>query len=170
MQRVAVVGSGGAGKTSFATELGERTGLPVIHLDRIHWKPGWVEPPRDEWAELVEHVAAGDRWVIDGNYGGTFELRFERADTVIVLGLSRWRCTSRVIRRTLTNFGHEVQAEGCPEHLDVKFVRWVWRYPKNSRPHLDAVLDRFRDRVRVIELRTPREVRRFLVATDAGVR
>jgi len=167
MQRVAVVGSGGAGKTTFATELGRLTGLPVIHLDRVHWKPGWVEPPRDQWAKDVAELTTGERWVIDGNYGGTFEIRFERADTVIVLALSRWRCTSRVLRRTLTHYGREVQAEGCPERLDFTFVRWVWRYPKDSRRHLDAVLDHFKGGVRVIELRTPREVRRFLTHLGA---
>ena len=162
MQRVAVVGSGGAGKTAFATELGRRTGLPVIHLDQIHWKPGWVETPREEWAKVVAKQIAGEQWVIDGNYGGTFEIRFERADTVVILALSRWRCTSRVLRRTLTHYGQEIQAEGCAERLEFKFLRWVWRYPKDSRRHLDAALDLFKGRVRVFELRTQREVRRFL--------
>ena len=114
MQRVAIVGSGGAGKTSFATELGMRTGLPVVHLDRIHWSPGWVEPPRDEWAKVVAEQAAGEQWVIDGNYGGTFEIRFERADTVIVLALSRWRCTSRVLWRTLRTTGARFRLWGAP--------------------------------------------------------
>jgi adenylate kinase family enzyme len=130
-------------------------------LDRIHWKPGWIETPREEWAKVVADQAAGEQWVMDGNYGGTFEIRFERADTVIVLALSRWRCTSRALKRTLTHYGREVQAVGCPERLDFKFIRWVWRYPKDGRRHLHAALDSFDGRVRVIELLTPREVRRF---------
>ena len=167
MQRVAVVGSGGAGKTTFATELGKRTGIPVVHLDRIHWKPGWIEPPRDEWTKVVAEQAAGEKWVIEENHGGTFEIRFERADTVIVMALSKWRCTSRVLRRTLTHYGREVHADGCPERLDFKFVRWVWRSSRDSRPHLDGALARLNNRVRVIELRSPREVRRFLAEFGA---
>lgn len=166
VHRVAVVGSGGAGKTAFATELGRRTGLPVIHLDRIHWKPGWVETPKEEWAKVVGDQIMGERWVIDGNYGGTFELRFDRADTVIVLALSRWRCASRVLRRVIANHGREVQAAGCPERLDRSFIRWVWRYPRDSRPHLDVALALCKSHVHVVELLTPEEVRRFL----AGVR
>jgi adenylate kinase family enzyme len=168
VQRVAIVGSGGAGKTSFAVELARRTGLPVVHLDRLHWKPAWIETPAEEWATVVANVVAGDEWVVDGNYGGTFGIRFERADTVIVLALSRWRCTSRVLWRTVTNYGREVQADGCPERFDGKFIRWVWRYPKDGRRRLDAALRTYEDRLRVVELRTPGEVRQFL--EDLGAR
>jgi adenylate kinase family enzyme len=49
MKRVLVIGSGGAGKSTFSRRLGERTGLEVIHLDVEHWRPGWVEPPKEEW-------------------------------------------------------------------------------------------------------------------------
>jgi adenylate kinase family enzyme len=168
MQRVAIVGSGGAGKSTFAGELGRLTGLPVVHLDRHHWHPGWVETPPDQWHTVLSELVAADCWILDGNYGGTFDLRFSRADTVIVLALSRWHCVSRVLWRTLRNRGREVQAAGCPERFDRKFVRWVWRYQIDSRPRLDAALARHRDRLRVIELRSPAEVRAFLGATAGG--
>ena len=81
MDRVAVVGPVGAGKSTFAAALGERTGLPVVHLDRHFWHPGWVETPRDEWRRRQAELFAGDRWIADGNYGRTFDERFSRADT-----------------------------------------------------------------------------------------
>jgi adenylate kinase family enzyme len=169
VQRVAVVGSGGAGKSTFARELGRRTGLAVIHLDRHHWKPGWVETPTDEWRLVQGKLTAGESWIIDGNYGGTFDVRFRRADTVIVLALSRWRCMFRVLRRVMRHRGSEVQAAGCPERLDFTFLRWVWRYPLDSRPRLDAAVADCRNHVRVIELRSPQEVRAFLSSTGASV-
>jgi adenylate kinase family enzyme len=52
VRRVAVVGSSGAGKSTFARDLGARTGLPVVHLDRPFWRPGWVETPREEWRRV----------------------------------------------------------------------------------------------------------------------
>ena len=67
MQRVAIIGSGGAGKSTLARQLGEATGLPVVHLDREYWAPGWVEPPRDEWTRKVALFAAEDAWIMDGN-------------------------------------------------------------------------------------------------------
>jgi adenylate kinase family enzyme len=172
VDRVAVVGSGGAGKSTFSRELGGRTGIPVVHLDQHFWRPGWVETPRDEWRAVQRDLLGGPRWIADGNYGGTLDVRLERADTVIILALSRWVCTSRVLRHTLRHRGRDVQAEGCPERFELKFVRWVWAYPVSSRRRLDAALARH-PHLRVVELASPRSVRRYLDdigCTDDGAR
>jgi len=68
MQRIAVVGSGGAGKSTFATELGRRLGLPVIHLDEHYWQPGWVATPAEQWQDRQRGLVAYDCWIVDGNY------------------------------------------------------------------------------------------------------
>jgi adenylate kinase family enzyme len=159
---VAVVGPGGAGKSTFTVELGRRTGLPVVHLDEHFWKPGWVETPKDEWQRAQAALAADDRWIIDGNYGGTFDVRFERADTVIVLAPPRLVCITGALTRSVRNRGRAVQAPGCHERVDLAFLRWIWRYPADSRPRLDAALGRHREQLSVIELRSRREAGRFL--------
>ena len=159
--RVAVVGSRGAGKTTFAVELGRRTGLPVIHLDRHYWQPGWTATPAEAWRRLQAELLAGDAWIVDGNYGATLDLRFARADTVVVLAPSRLRCVTRAARRSLRHRGRDVQAPGCPERLNVEFLRWVWRFPRDSRPRLDAALARH-GHLRVVELRSSRDIAAFL--------
>lgn len=164
MERVAVVGSAGAGKTTFATEIGQRTGLPVLHLDRFYWRPGWVVPDEAEWAMTQSELVERPEWVIDGNYATQFDLRFARADTVIVLAPLRWVCIYRALKRVVVNWHRDVQAPGCPEHFDFEFLRWVWGYPTNSRPQLDAALARHRDSIKVIELTTRRDVRRYIDA------
>lgn len=166
------MGCGGAGKTTFAAELGRRTGLPVIHLDRHYWRPGWVETPAAQWRAAQTALAAGEAWIIDGNYGSTLDVRFARADTVIILALPRWRCIARVLGRWLASRGRAVQADGCPEHVAPTFLCWIWRYRTQSRPRIDAALEPYRDRLHVVELTTPREVKRFLDyhATDQASR
>ncbi len=157
-----MVGSGGAGKSTFARALGRQTGIPVIHLDQHHWKRGWVGTDPDEWRAMQRELLAGDAWIVDGNYGGTFDVRLARADTIIVLALSRSRCLLRALRRTLRHHGRDVQAPGCPERLNMAFLRWIWRYPIDSRPRLDAALDRYRVGRQMIELTSPAQVRQFL--------
>lgn len=162
MERVAVVGPGGAGKSTFAARLGQRTGLPVIHLDRHFWKPGWVETPPDEWKACQQELVRGDRWIIDGNYGGTFDVRFARADTVVVLVPPALSCVLSALRRSVRNRGVAIQAAGCRERVDCAFLRWIWRYNRDSRPRLDAALARHRDHLEVVELRSRRAARAFL--------
>jgi adenylate kinase family enzyme len=161
MKRVAIVGPGGAGKSTFARAHGERIDLPVVHLDHHFWKPGWVESPRDEWRQRQLELVAGDRWIADGNYGGTFDERFARADTVIIVARSRLACVTSAIGRTARNHGKAVQAEGCPERFQFAFYRWIWNYERDSRPRLDAALQRH-DLLHVIELRTRKSMDEFL--------
>lgn len=137
MQRVLVLGSGGAGKSTFSRALGEKTGLPVTHIDRIFWTPGWVERPREEYLAEVERAAAGDRWILDGNYSSSLSVRLPRADTVVLLDLPPWLCLARVCRRRWRYRGRVRPgiSDGCEERLSLEFVHYVLTYPRR-RPHI----------------------------------
>lgn len=164
MNRVLVIGSSGAGKSTFSRRLADITGLPLIHLDRFFWKPGWVETDKAEWSNTVARALEGERWIIDGNYGGTMEMRLAACDTAIFLDLPRTICTYRVVKRLLVyrRGTRPDMADGCDEHLDLKFIKFVWTYPKRSRPSVIGRLDRIRDSKTVISLRSLREVESFL--------
>jgi adenylate kinase family enzyme len=163
VKRVLVIGAGGSGKSTLARKLGERLRLPVVHLDAHYWNPGWVETPPSEWEERVQRLTAGREWVMDGNYGGTLDIRLAAADTVIFLDLSRVLCLWRIVTRAARYWGRTRPdlAPNCPERLGWEFVVWVWTYPDRRRP---GVLKRLRelDRTRVIILSSQREVNRFV--------
>ncbi|HKP75898.1 MAG TPA: DNA topology modulation protein [Longimicrobiaceae bacterium] len=164
MERIAIVGPGGAGKSTLARRLGTRLGLPVVHLDAEHWRPGWVEPPRDEWARKVAALAAGERWVMDGNYGGTMELRFAAADTIVFLDFPRLLCIWRVLKRQLRYRGRSRpdMTQGCPERISPEFVRWIWEYPRTRRPGVLARMRTAGAHARHVILRSPRQVEAFM--------
>jgi adenylate kinase family enzyme len=164
VRKILVIGSGGAGKSTFARKLGGRLGLEVIHLDREHWRPGWVEMPKDEWRRKVEELAARESWVMDGNYSGTLDVRLAACDTVIFLDLPRAVCLWRVLKRAATYRGtsRPDMAEGCPEKIDFEFVKWVWGYRSGSRPKVLALLERHSRGKQIIRLRTRAEVESFL--------
>ncbi len=165
MRKVLVIGSAGAGKSTLATQLGAALGLPVVHLDAHFWQPGWRETPRDEWAQRVADLLGRDRWVMDGNYGGTLAARVEAADTIILLALPRLQCLYRVVRRSVLGWGRARPDlnPGCPEQLpDWAFLRWIWSYPDVKLPAVLALLREQEARKRVVILRSSAEVRRFL--------
>jgi adenylate kinase family enzyme len=168
MRRVLVIGSGGAGKSTFAVRLGERTGLPVVHLDALHWHAGWTATPRDEWARMVAALLAPDAWVMDGNYAGTLDARLAASDTVVFLDLPRLVCLWRVVRRWLRHRGRTRpdMAPGCDEQLNGEFLRWIWSYPTRQRPGIMAKLGALAGGQRVVVLRSQRDIERFLAAAE----
>ncbi len=101
MDRVMIIGCCGAGKSTFSKRLSQLTGLEVIHLDQYYWKPNWEESDKEEWTDLVKKLAGKPQWIMDGNYGGTMDIRMARADTIIYLDYSTAKCLWRITKRIL---------------------------------------------------------------------
>ncbi len=99
--RYVVVGTSGAGKTTFGRELAHATGSPFVELDELHWAENWTERPTAEFAAAVTNAIKPERWVVDGNYAVVRGILWPRATHVIWLNFSRTVVYSRVLRRTL---------------------------------------------------------------------
>lgn len=160
-----IIGSPGAGKSTLARELALRTGLPVHNLDRLYWRPGWVEPEKQAWADEVARLISAPRWIIEGNYGGTLPLRLSRADTVIDVDLPAWLCVARVLRRSVSSWGRvrPDMGAGCPERLDREFARFLIytaTFPRRGRKRLGQAMTGFAGRQ--VRLRSNAEIQGFL--------
>ena len=127
MKRVLIIGSGGAGKSTLTVQLGPILGLPVIHLDSLYWKQGWQQLDKDIWRDTVSGLVAGDEWIMDGNYGGTLDIRVPAADTVVYLDFPPLLCLWRVIKRRFqyNKCGRPDMAPGCPEQITLAFLRYA---------------------------------------------
>ena len=162
MQRVLVIGSPGAGKSTFARAFARLSGLPLIHLDAEYHLPGWQERDPAEWDARLDTLLTGDNWIIDGNYGGSMDRRLTRADTAILLDYPTSLCLWRVIKR-VTSLHGQVRpdaAPGCPERLDLEFLAYVAAFRRNKAPALERRLAGFPGKV--IRFKGPRDAQAFL--------
>ena len=160
---IGLLGPNGAGKSTLARKLGEKTGLPVVHLDALFWKPGWVEMPKDEFDALLRQEMAKEQWIMDGNFNRTMPERIKRCDTIIYLDFSRLACLMGVLKRVITTYGkvRPDMGEGCPERIDLEFLKWVWNFNKNKRESYYKLLNEA-ENVETIVLKNRRAVKLFL--------
>ena len=124
-----ILGESGSGKSTLAGRLGELYQIPVLHLDTVHWLPGWEEKAEEqERSEVRAFMDRNASWVIDGNYRKLeYERRLQEADRIIFMDFNRFSCLFRAYRRYLVHKGRarNSMTEGCEEKLDLEFIRWI---------------------------------------------
>jgi adenylate kinase family enzyme len=149
MKRVVILGRGASGKSTLARRLGEITGLPVIELDKVFWRPGLAAKPRDQWVVVQEELVAKDAWIMDGDLGpcDAVEVRLRAADTIIFLDFSLLRCAWQAVLRSR-------------ERPD--FWHWLIAYRYQSRPLLMQAIANQAPTAKLRILRAPGELRRFV--------
>jgi len=165
MERVAIVGVPGAGKSTLARAVGERCGLPVVHLDAHYFEPGWQPKPADEWQRIYGDLVSGDRWVMDGAFA--MDRALDRADVVVVLDLPRRQGLVGAIKRNLHRRREPPPdfAPGCRERFDRQFfrlLRFIWRYDRLDRRELEKRLAGLRADQQVVRLRSRAEAAAYL--------
>jgi adenylate kinase family enzyme len=148
VKRVVILGPGAAGKSTLAAHLGSITGLPVIELDKLFWRPGLTATPRHQWAAIQRELVTHDSWIMDGDLGphDIIDVRLQAADTIVFLDFSPVRCAWRAFRRSR-------------ERAD--FWRWLLTYRRRSRPLIRQAIAAHAGRADVHVLPTPRAVTRF---------
>jgi adenylate kinase family enzyme len=166
MNRIMIVGQPGSGKSTLAAALGRCTQLPVVHIDKIHWQPGWVERSKAEKTRLCLEAEQQSQWIFEGGHSATWQSRVERADMLIWLdrpvGLRLWR----VLRRAVIGLGktRPDMADGCPERLRSipEFIHYIWTTRYSGRLQIKRLIDHAPNGCEIVHLRSDAECAAFL--------
>ena len=164
MKKIMIIGSGGAGKSTLSKKLGQKLNIEVFHLDRFFWKPNWEQITDNELAEIQKELTKKEQWVIDGNYSNNIDIRLNEADTIIFIDLKNYLCVWRVFKRSILNYNKQRSdiGEGCLDKIDFAFLKWVWNYPKRSRPKIIEKLNKLEKLKKIYVLKSSFEVKKFI--------
>ncbi|MDE6764471.1 MAG: adenylate kinase [Oscillospiraceae bacterium] len=157
-KKIIVIGSPGAGKSTFSRRLRDITGLPLYHLDMINHKPDRTTVTREEFDSRLDEILRTDKWIIDGNYQRTIETRMEKCDTVFLLDFPLDVCLAGAASRV------GKKREDMPwveNELDEEFRQWIVDFPKEKLPEIYRMLDNYSDK-NVIIFKSRQEADEYL--------
>lgn len=169
MQRIAVIGCSGGGKSTLVQNLAARRGLPVIHLDVLYWAPGWVGGDYEVFRRHLTEAVSGERWITDGNFPDSADLHFARADLIVWVDQPRLLCLWRVIWRVIATGGGRRPdlPEGCQERFDPWLWSYVWNWDRDTRPKVEIALAEHAPKTPLVRLRSDQAAAAWLSAIEA---
>ena len=167
MKRILIIGSPGAGKSTFARKLRDRTGLPLFYLDMIWHRPDRTNISRDEFDSRLAEILEKKEWIIDGNYGRTLETRLKACDTVFLLDFPVEVCIAGAKAR----IGHKrEELPWIEEELDAEFRKWIVDFPKDQLPRIYDLLEQNKKGRQIVILHSREEAEIWLKTVPRGER
>ncbi|MDT0672234.1 AAA family ATPase [Staphylococcus chromogenes] len=146
LNRIVIMGSPGTGKSTLAYKIAQQTKLPLYHMDALFWE-GTQNVSDDVLLERLDTLLQKEKWIIDGNYKDTLEMRVAKADLVIWMKAPRWKCVLLVIYRYLK--GKRQKGPGAnPDSLEPSFIQYIWRFPEKSFPEMNRIYETYKNQCR----------------------
>ena len=159
MKKVIIIGCPGSGKTTFAEKLQKKTKLPLYYLDAIWHNPDKTHIPRDEFDERIKEIFKTDKWIIDGNYSRTIEMRLIECDTVFLFDLPTEICVQGVSNRIGKG---RYDLPWLEIELDPEFVEFIKDFPKTTLPKIYDLIDKYKAEKNIIIFKSREEADKYL--------
>lgn len=142
-KKIIVLGCSGSGKSTFSKKLHSITGLPLVHLDNIWWKPDGSHITREEFDQKLERIFKEEAWIMDGDYSRTYEVRFQACDTLIFLDYDREVCMEGITERVGKK---RSDIPWVAREIDPALVELVRRYSEENRPVIYSLIEKYSDK------------------------
>lgn len=147
MNKVIIIGCPGSGKTTFAEKLHKCTGLPLYYLDAIWHKPDKTHISREYFDKRILEIFSEDKWIIDGNYKRTVEIRLKECDTVFLFDLPTEVCLQGVNERIGKG---RYEMPWIETELDPEFKQFIEEFPNDTLPYIYELIDKYKAEKQVI--------------------
>ena len=162
MDRIAIIGCGGSGKTHLANQLAALLNLSLTHLDGIYYDADWNPLSQEKFADLQRDLVAQPRWLVEGNYASTLPIRLAAANTVIFLNLPAIICLAGITQRRWRYWGGQHAKDGVYDRITWNFVRYIWGYRKIMLPRVRQLLAEHGGNARLVTLTSRHQVTQFV--------
>lgn len=147
MKKVIIIGCPGSGKSTLARKLAKKTNLPVNHLDLLNWKSDKTTVEEELFIDRQKNVLRQEKWIMDGNYGASLEMRFAACDTIIFLDFSVEDCLSGVHERIGK---YRPDMPWIEEEEDAEFMEFIQSFSQTSRPKILALIEQYSEKSTII--------------------
>lgn len=163
MKRILIIGSNGAGKSTFSYKLSTLIGHPLIHIDKIYWCHRWEVTPREEFEKIVLNEAQKPQWIIEGNNLRSLSQRLEYADTVFWFEFPPLLCVINILKREWKYRGQvrPDMPDECVSKLNLAFLKAVWIFNKKNHTRIASLLGETKD-TEIIHFTNYRQVKKYL--------
>ncbi|RKI38870.1 adenylate kinase [bacterium D16-51] len=159
MDKIIIIGSPGSGKSTFARKLRDVTGIPLYYLDMLWHKPDRTNYTREEFDTSLKEIIKKDRWIIDGNYQRTMELRMKECDTVFLMDFPLEVCLAGAAARV----GHKREELPWVEtEFDEEFRKDIIAFPKEKLPQIYGLLDKYKESKEIVIFKAREEADSYI--------
>ena len=143
MNKAIVIGCPGSGKSTFARALHAKTALPLYYLDLLYWNSDRTTVSKEVFFERLQNVLKLDKWIIDGNYKGSMEMRMKECDTVFFLDYPVDICVDGIKKRKGTP---RPDMPWIETEDDEEFLKFIRNYNMQNRPQVMELLKKYSDK------------------------